>query len=299
MKRVISASRRTDIPAYHTEWFLRRLKEGFVYVRHPFKHTLERVSLRAEDIHAIVFWSKNYSPLLSRLEEVERVTKALFFHHTITALPPLFEPHSPPEDEATGDLLYLSRRYSAGCVVWRFDPIVLTDELTPEYYIEGFTRLCERLARGVRDCYVSFVNLYPKVSERLETMGLKVRNPLPEEKLLLVRTLATTGRRYGIRVSVCCDPHVAGTSAGRARCVDGVKLKGLFGIEPSLRTVPTRRGCRCTESVDVGSYDTCPAGCIYCYANADERRVAIRLKRHSTYFNALGFNVAGQSSSVG
>ncbi|HHD11201.1 MAG TPA: DUF1848 domain-containing protein [Deltaproteobacteria bacterium] len=290
MRRIISASRRTDIPAYHTDWFVRRLKEGFVYVRHPFKHTVERVSLRAGDVHSLVFWSKNYSPLISRLHEVEAVTRNLFFHFTITALTEPFEPSSPPKDEAIRDLLYLSRRYSVEQVIWRFDPIVLTAELTPEYYLEKFTLFCERLGGGVKDCYISFVNLYGKVSSRLERMGIKVLEPTFKEKLLLTERLATVGSRYGIRVSVCCEPHLSKVT-GRAVCIDGERLGRLFGERPSVRRMPTRKGCNCTESVDIGAYNSCPARCLYCYANSTERVVEKMLATHNPYFNALGFNL--------
>ena len=138
MKKIISASRRTDIPAFYSDWFVDKLKNGFVCVRQPYNNKITKVSLKPEDIHSIVFWSKNYNPFLSKLELVEKTTKSLFFHFTVTGLPHYIEPFIPDWKEALKDMSYLSQRYGSCQVVWRFDPIVLTRSLGFDFYEDTF-----------------------------------------------------------------------------------------------------------------------------------------------------------------
>ena len=126
MAPVISASRRTDIPGFYSEWFVNRLRAGFVYVQQPYSGRMSRVSLLPGDVSALVFWSKNYGPLLGRLEDVEKTTRNLFFHFTITGNHEL-EFHVPDPKEAIRDYIHIARRYSPDHIIWRYDPVCITD----------------------------------------------------------------------------------------------------------------------------------------------------------------------------
>ena len=167
MPHVISASRRTDIPAFYSEWFLNRLKAGYVYVQQPYNGKMRRVSLAPDDVSAIFFCSKNYRPLLGKLEEIERTTANLFFHYTITANREL-EFNTPDYREAIRDYIYIAERYSQDHIIWRYDPICITDKLSLEVHEERFVRCAELLKGHVKRCIISFVYPYKKVISNMK-----------------------------------------------------------------------------------------------------------------------------------
>lgn len=292
---IISASRRTDIPAFYTEWFSRRLREGFVYVKNPYSGKVYQVSLRPGDVHSVVFWSKDFSPLLSRLGEVEAASKNLFFHCTITGAPKDIEPIIPDYRSAISDLRHLSGRYSPGHVVWRFDPIVITDKISYACQEEAFIKCAELLKGAVERCFISFMEPYKKVLRGFGRHGNHVlASPSPSEKKAFAARLAGIAERYGIKIYACCSEALLSDDVQRASCIDGPYLSRLFGdYNLDSPPAPTRAGCGCTRSVDIGAYDTCPHGCLYCYANSGFEKAARFRKEFDPEWNGLGFNVEG------
>ncbi len=153
--RIISVSRRTDIPAFHSGWFMERLREGSVTVRHPYSRKESVVSLNPEDVYGFVFWSRNYAPLLPHLDEIEKVSRRLFFHFTITGLPKGIERNTPARDNAVRDFRRLSRRYSPAHLVWRFDPLCVTDRISFDDVRRNFMRIARELEGSCTMCYTS------------------------------------------------------------------------------------------------------------------------------------------------
>jgi hypothetical protein len=296
MPHVISASRRTDIPAFYPDWLVNRLKAGVVFVRHPFVNKLLRVSLRPEDVSAMVFWSKNYSPLLSRLGAIENTTRNLFFHFTITANREL-EFHAPDYRDAIRDYIYIAGHYSPEQLVWRFDPIAITDRLSFDLHEERFVRCAELLKGRARKCIISFVHPYKKVLTNLEKYTAHSLIDLSEEnKRAYAKRLAERAEAYGIRLYACCNDYLVSDKIQKASCIDGRSLSELFDTSIDTRRAGTRKECACTKSVDIGAYDTCAHGCVYCYANADKDRATAALQRHNADWNALHMQVDEEES---
>lgn len=265
---IISASRRTDIPALYMDWFMGRIRDGFVTYPNPFSGTFYTVSLAPEEVHSIVFWSKHYRPLLPHLDELHKRGFGMFFHYTITGLPRHLEPCSPPWELSVKILKELSLRTGSKQVAWRFDPIVLTEELDSRWYIKKFTDIGRKLAGLIERCYVSFVHLYGKTRRNLHRLAIRLREPSLEEKLELASQLERIAQEFGIEVFFCCQPDLVAGGMKMGRCVDGELLSALFPEKPGvLQARPTRPGCGCTESKDIGMYDSCSLGCTYCYAN--------------------------------
>jgi len=294
VKNIISASRRTDIPAFYTEWFIQRLRAGEVYVKNPYGGQVHRVSLRPDDIHCIVFWSKNFAPLIARIEEVERVTRNLFFHFTITGMPAEIEQHTPHYRDAISDLVYIAGRYSAAHVVWRFDPICITDRLPFEYYEDIFSECAEKLRGSCIKCYTSFVQKYKK---SLVNFAKYSTHRMAEVDIETQRTyagrLSSIAEKNGIRLYACCNDHLLSGKVLKGSCINSRELAEVFGDFSimSAPAAPTRRECACSRSIDIGAYDTCPHGCLYCYANADKTRARAACAEMDMGWNALGFNV--------
>lgn len=297
---ILSVSRRTDIPAFYIEWFIKRLKEGYLFVRHPYTGEYFYVSLKPENILGIVFWSKDYSKLLQRLQEIEGVTHRLFFHFTITGLPQDIETNAPPYLEAVKDFLFIARRYSPRHIIWRFDPICITDKIPFEYHLEAFRRLAEMLRGYCYTCYISFVNPYYKVIKNLERYTLhRLLDISYEEKRRYAEQLVDVAKQYGIRIYACCNDYLLpdeknplfnrGDKVQKGSCINRNYLariwdiKGLDYEPPS----PTRKECACTKSIDIGAYNTCPHGCIYCYANTDKEDATVFYKDFNPDWKAM------------
>ncbi|MCU0913703.1 MAG: DUF1848 family protein [Planctomycetes bacterium] len=294
MGRIISLSRRTDIPAFYADWFLRRVQEGFAGVVSPYGRSRYLVSLEPQAVDCFVFWSKDFTPFIPHLNTLDRLGYRFYFNYTLTGLPAVFESHVDKE-AALKTLEYLSTRYSPRHINWRFDPIILSSITGPDFWLDAFERLAARLAGRVERCYFSFVTAYEKVRHNFLQLllhdGIGILQPHPEEKIALADRLAAIGQRYGIRMYSCCGDYLLSDWVQKAHCIDGGIIEQLFfpqGLQYQQK--PTRRECGCTESIDLGTYDTCPHGCVYCYANASREVAGRAFQRHDPDAAFLGFD---------
>lgn len=273
--RVISVSRRSDVPAFHEDWFLRRLEEGVAGWVNPFSGAPYLVSLKREDVAGFVFWSKNFGPFTDILRRVADLGHLFYGHFTITGLPHALEPHVPETADAVESFRSLARRFP-GRVNWRYDPIVLSDVTPPEWHLRRFAELAESLAGYADRCYLSFVQSYVRVLRGLEETrragGPEIHWAGPEVKRPLAAELAVIAARHGITLFSCCDEDLAAVGVPCARCVDGSRFTGP-GAHPAYvpRSKGTRPSCGCDESTDIGAYGTCGHGCRYCYAGLSGR----------------------------
>lgn len=292
MRHIISASRRTDIPAFFTDWLLKRLKTGSVLVKNPYSGRVQEVSLRPEHVHSMIFVSKNLRPLRKRLDEVERYAPNLFFHYTITGIPKALEQHTPDVAEAVEDFIHISKRYSPEHIVWRFDPIVVTDRLPFEFYEKSFARICGMLSGHTTECYLSFMEPYKKVLRNFERYtDHKLVELGIDEKREYAGRLSRIAKNAGLKLFACCNEYLVNEDIGKAKCIDGERLAKLFGEAGlSAKSAPTRDGCGCIRAIDIGSYDTCAHGCLYCYANSDKEKAKRFLKAFNPEQRGLGFD---------
>lgn len=271
--QIISVSRRTDVPAHYGEWFANRLRDGWVGVVHPYTRQPIKVSLKPDDVYTFVFWSKNFEPFLPVLDLVDEMGHQPYFMFTITAMKGRMEPNVPPAKKMVRVLRKLAKRYSPKHIQWRFDPILITHRWTPERYVGEFITLAEELEGSTERCFISFANRYPKAQERFNRAfgkGYEWIEPDPVEKQELASTLQRIAERRGIQLYACCSPDLLVEGVLPGRCVDYEHMAQVFGHADRVpKLAPTRKGCGCSESVDIGAYGTCPHGCLYCYANQD------------------------------
>lgn len=295
MKRVVSVSRRTDIPAFYGDWFMRRLNEGFAGVVNPFGGRKYIVSLRPDDVSCFVFWSKNFAPFVKNLTIIDSLGYNFYFNYTVTSLPEVFE-NDVDRNAAIRALKVLSETYSPRHINWRFDPIIVSGVTDRDSYVRTFAELASELEGYVERCYISFVTNYSKVKRNFEeleqTTGVKISECTESFKIELANELADIAGRHGIRMFSCCGDYL--TSDGKvkkAHCIDGDIIESLFfpdGLK--YKEKPTRDECGCTESSDIGAYDTCPHGCIYCYANMHKRGARKAYDKHEKESAFLGYS---------
>ena len=295
MKRIVSVSRRTDIPAFYGDWFMRRLEEGFVGVVNPFGGRKYIVPLSPEDVACLVFWSKNFAPFIENLKVIDRLGYKFYFNYTVTSLPEVFE-NNVDQLAAIKALKELSRAYSRRHINWRFDPIIISSVCGRDFYIRTFEELASELEGLVERCYISFVTNYSKVKRNFEelerTAGVKITDCSEDFKIELANELAAIAQRHGIRMFSCCGDYLTNDGkVKKAHCIDGSIIESLFFPEGlKYKEKPTREECGCTESSDIGAYDTCPHGCVYCYANMNKGRARKAFNNHEKDSAFLGYS---------
>lgn len=269
---IISASRRTDIPAFHSEWMMERLREGFALVRNPFNaRQVSRVSLTREDAEAIVFWTKDASNMLPSLCELDDMGYRYLFQYTLTPYGKDIEP-GVGKKSALDALLTLSGRIGKQRVIWRYDPILLTDEWTEEKHIRLFERMCTRLEGASERCVISFVDLYRSVKRSAPG----VFAPDEAQMRRMAREIAKTARAHGMVPSACAEAiDLREEGIEQRGCIDRRDIEALLQVKIDADKDQTQRAaCRCVRSVDIGAYDTCGHGCVYCYARTGRRQTA-------------------------
>ncbi len=270
---IISVSRRSDVPAWHGKWFAQRLKDGFAEYRNPFSGALHRVSLLPEDVIGFVFWSKNFSGFHDILADVDKAGYLFYCHFTITGLDKNLEPGMPSLASRLACFRELSRIYGTERVLWRFDPIVISSACSADETFRRFSRLLNELAGHTHDCYVSFVQFYGKVKKRFARLeqetGVRVFDPPLVEKRDLLARMAEEAARANVTISVCCQDELVGGGVEKAHCVAIERFRLISGRDlPPVPRRGTRKQCGCSQSRDIGAYDTCRHGCVYCYASS-------------------------------
>ena len=263
---ILSVSRRTDIPAFYSEWFYNRLKEGFVYVRNPMNiHQVSKVILSPEVVDCIVFWSKNPWPMLSRLDELKDYM--YYFQYTINAYDKGMELSVPRKEGIINTFKELSDRIGPKRVIWRYDPILLTEKMDTDYHVKYFEEIAKRLEGFTDTCVISFVDLYKKTQRNLQDTS--AREPSMKEMLEMATKLFLIANEYGITVQTCAE-EIALETVGikHGKCIDNALIEDLLGVKLVVSKDPNqRKECGCVQSIDIGEYNTCAHGCRYCYAN--------------------------------
>jgi len=278
MKSVISASRRTDIPAFYLDWFMQAIRNGRITVENPLYPGQSRlVSLDPRDVGWIVFWSRNYARFLKNINFFEAYD--LFFHFTILAHSQ-FEPIRIPLKVALAQVEKLVSLYGPERIVWRYDPVMIweKDGNNSTNFVPGeFAYLCRFMAdHAIRNCYFSFVTPYRKVLTRLKKYdrSLKLLGQHSPETLDILRKMTAIAGEMNIQLFSCSNDRITGNGINRGSCISGELLNRLSGGRMvSTAKSPGRKDCGCTRATDIGSYTghPCKYGCLYCYANPVKR----------------------------
>lgn len=272
---ILSASRRTDIPCYYGDWLINRLKAGYVLTRNPMNHAqLGRIPLTPETTDCIVFWTKDPQPLIPRLKNIDDMGYKYYFQFTLTPYDRTIEKNLRDKSLIEKTFIELSKNIGRERVLWRYDPVLLNDFITVQYHKEQFARLCSRL-HAYTDCVtVSFAEIYPKLKTKL------LRKISDDEITEIGAFIGQTAKIYGLTAKACSEKTDL-TSYGieKASCIDKILCEKISGCTLDLKADKNQRAdCGCFESIDIGAYDTCPGGCIYCYANKSSASAGKRYK---------------------
>lgn len=267
---IVSASRRSDIPALYPRWLANRLASGYCETKNPFNPTQKRkLDLRPApvgELDALILWTRNPEPLLERVFEWEASGIKTLWLVTVTGYPKPLEPHAPDADVAIAAVEKLARLVGSRRISWRYDPIFPSPDLEMDaaFHEQNFTRLAGRLSGKVGRCIVSLYDDYAKSRKRLREA--KIGTCTGSEGLAAAERIAAVASSLDLPLQSCSE-ELESASIPPAGCIDGALLDELWQLDMNnKRDKNQRRECLCAPSVDIGAYDTCTHGCLYCYA---------------------------------
>jgi hypothetical protein len=264
-KNIISVSRRTDVPAYFSDWFFNCLAAGYVEVVNPFNRRQVRyIPLSPDDVQGFVFWSKNPRPMLDKLNLLNDYH--YYFLFTINPYGNEIEVNMPPKQTIIDTFKMLSGHVGRDRVIWRYDPVLLSDTIDIDFHVSNFEKIAAELSAYTGKVIFSYIDRYKKTETALETM--RIRYLRTEEKILIAENFSRIARSRGLVIESCAeDIDLSPYNIAHGRCIDPALLERIsenriaYGKDKSQR-----EHCGCTGSVDIGSYRTCRTGCVYCYA---------------------------------
>ena len=277
---ILSVSRRTDIPAFFHEWFLNRIDEGFVLVRNPMNPAqVGKVTLSPDIVDCIVFWSKNPEAMLANLDRLSDYH--YYFQFTLTSYGKDIEPNLPDKAKIIDTFKRLSERLGPHRVIWRYDPIFTSARHTVSYHAESFGKIANELRGYAEKSIISFIEPYRKIERNMANGKMQIVET--ETKREIAAQLAKTARENSFALETCAqDIDLTQYGIGRAKCIDGELAGRIIGCPLDVEKDKSQRpNCGCAASIDIGAYNTCAHGCIYCYANHQHSSVLENLKNHN------------------
>ena len=272
---ILFASGRTDIPAFYSNWFINRVKAGFVDVRNPFNQKLVS-RIYFSDVDLIMFCSKNPLPMINKLDILK---VPVLFHVTITSYGKDVEPNIPDKRLIIEGVKKLSLVLGIDNVAVRYDPIFLSDKYNVDYHIKAFDKLCKNLNGYVNKIIVSFMDEYKNV--RSNKNILKYRAFTREDYKKIGEAFSKSAMDNGMSVQTCFeDEDLTQYGFVKGECLSHELAYILTGKKFKSSNVRKERKCECVQMVDIGDYNSCMHMCKYCYANYDEKAVSSNFKRH-------------------
>ena len=286
MKMIVSVSRRTDVAAFYSKWFLNRVRAGWCLVPNPFNsNQTSRVALTPSEVDAFVFWSRDPRPLVKHLDELDDRGYRYYFLLTLLGYPRRIDPAAPPAGRSIRTFHELSARIGPERTIWRYDPIVLSDLSGAGFHEKNFRKLAGRLRGASARCVISFVQPYRKARARMEAAAPGCADPIDfnsPEVFGLLSAISQAAAENGMQMLSCAsEQDFSAHGIKPSRCIDSELLAKLFGIDPSVPKDPyQRKECGCAAGRDIGVYDTCLFGCSYCYATSSIERARANHQRH-------------------
>ena len=275
---ILNTGLRTDIPGFFSEWFYNRIDEGFVYVRNPYaKNQIFSYQLTPELIDCIIFCTKNPKPMFKDLDKISKFNQ--YWHITITPYEKEIEPNVPPVDEAIESFRYLSSRLGKEKVSLRYDPIFINEKYSLEKHIESFEDIVSSLSDYTTEAIISFIDLYEKTKRNFPD----VKEVNHEERLILGEEFAEIGKRYNIKVKTCAEgKELERFGIDSSGCMTKEVIEIAINRNLDIPKQKARNGeCYCLLNNDIGEYNSCSHGCLYCYANSNKKLVMRKFKQHN------------------
>ena len=291
---IISASRRTDIPAFYGDWFVNRLKAGYVYVRNPFnRKNITKIPLSPENVDCIVFWTKDPSGFIKHLDYIDGEGYRYYFLFTLNPYGISLEKNVPEKSEVLKTFKILAKKMGKSRVIWRYDPVIITDKTNKEYHLNEFSYLAGELKGYTEKCIISFLDQYKKVENNMK--GIKTVIPDISEMKDIVSSFSSAAAQNRMKLITCASGYdFSEAGAEKGRCIDNMLIESLTGYRiKAVKDPSQRKECGCIKSRDIGSYNTCLHNCLYCYANINRKEVLQNSSSYDPFSEMLCDHIAG------
>ncbi len=277
---IIHTGNRTDIPAFYSEWFVNRLKEGFVLVRNPYNpESVTRFRLTPDVVDLIAFCTKNPGPMLPHMDLLKPFGQ--YWYVTVTAYGEDIEPNVPPKEKVMEDFKRLSDIVGVDCVGWRYDPVFIDEKHSVEWHLSEFRKMAENLAGYTKTCVISFIDLYKKVLRNFP----EAQEVSAADRILFGKECVKIAEKCGMVLRPCAEgTELSAYGADCSGCMTAEVFETALKMPLKIPkgTGTQRKGaCACILGNDIGAYDTCAHFCRYCYANTDVARVKENMKNHN------------------
>lgn len=275
---IINTGNRTDIPAFYSEWFYNRIKEGYVCMRNPyFNNLVTKYYLDPKVVDVICFCTKNPQPMLANINLIKDFKQ--FWFVTITPYNKTIEPYLPNKNDVIRSFIELSKIVGINCIAWRYDPIFLDDYYTIEYHLDIFEKMCKKLAGYTKQCVISFIDLYQKTKNNFKN----IKEVPIETQLYLCRQFVDIAGKYDIEIYSCHEDDIlASVGVNISGCMSQNVIERAIGNKLNMSKLnKARDNCSCLLNNDIGVYNTCLHGCLYCYANVNYHVVLDNYKLHN------------------
>ena len=274
---IINTGQRTDIPAFYSEWFADRLKEGFVCVRNPYNpRQVSRYRLDPAVVDCIGFCTKNPEPMFRYMDLLKGYGQYWFV--TITPYGRDIEPNVKDKHKLLDDFRRLSETVGIDSVGWRYDPIFLSERYCAAYHLRAFEKMASALDGYTKTAVISFIDLYPKVRRNFP----EAREVTREERLRLGKAFVEIAAAHGMTLKPCAEGN--DLAAFGADCGGCMRIGDYEKAIGRRLNAPKKKGaraeCACYLSCDIGAYNTCLHLCRYCYANAEPAKVMAQSGLH-------------------
>ncbi len=285
---IISASRRTDLPAFYSKWFLNRIKAQYCTVFNPFnRNQVKYISLKPGDINVIVFWTRNSSKFHECINELDFLGIKYYFQYTLIKYDRRLHRSLPDFENLKNEFLSLSNRVGSEKIIWRYDPILISNEHDYNYHIKQFESLATILRSNTHRVIISIVDLYKKSMKNLKPLAdsnfILNKNPESDHNFRgFIKELVKISSNNNMEIQSCAEPlDLQSLGVKQGKCIDDNYIKKVFGSSVTSKKDPfQRKECGCVRSIDIGVYDTCLHGCQYCYATTNHIKAKENFKLH-------------------
>ena len=275
---IINTGNRTDIPAFYSDWFCNRIKEGYVYVRNPyFPQQVSKYQLNPEVVDMFIFCTKNPQPMLSKLDLLKDYQQ--FWSVTITPYNQTIEPYVPNKNDIIRSFQTLSKKIGNEHIGWRYDPIFLNEKYTIDYHLSIFEQMCQRLQGYTHQCVISFIDLYKKTKKNFPG----IQSVSLENQFFITQKFVEIAKIYDITIYTCHENQIlkkAGANVSGCLSKEIIDQATHHSLKIPESNQNARNGCSCLLNHDIGVYNSCLHGCLYCYANVDRKTVITNYQHH-------------------
>lgn len=291
---IISVSRRTDIPAFYSDWFFNRIDKGYLYVVNPMNcKQVSEIRLNRSTVDCFVFWTKNPEPMLNKLHILDEKGFSYYFQFTLTAYDQDIEPVFHNKNDLVKTFRQLAKQIGKEKVVWRYDPILLNEKYTKEFHYKWFEKLCMSLCGYTQLCVISFLDLYVKIRKNINKLYI---TEIQENDMIEIgKRFSQIARKYNIIIETCSEKvDLSKYGINKGKCIDDKLISNIIGKAIDVKKDDTQReSCGCVKSIDVGQYNTCKHFCAYCYANFSRGSVEENCKKHDVNSELLAGTLQG------